>query len=64
MPVVDAVIRFKDEGNISNAYICVGELPDGWTDEDIFFYVANEDELNSLLKEDNPEDFIIIEVLT
>lgn len=36
--------------------------PDGWDDDDIFFYVSSLSELCELA-EDNGEDFIIVDIL-
>lgn len=73
---VTCKIKFKDDDRAEKVVICVNkdemdENEDGrigfsgtYADEDIFFYVDDENELLDLFDTDNGEDFTILEIIS
>ena len=49
----DATIRWLDNGNIQDVVMKIGEV--GWDDDDIFFYLEDEKEIEEFKKEGSHE---------
>ena len=49
----DATIRWLDNGNIQDVVMKIGEV--GWDDDDIFFYLEDEKEIEKFKKEGSHE---------
>ena len=49
----NATIRWLDNGNIQDVVMKIGEV--GWDDDDIFFYLEDEKEIEEFKKEGSHE---------
>tara|TARA_R100000654_G_scaffold55736_3_gene82071 strand:+ start:911 stop:1099 length:189 start_codon:yes stop_codon:yes gene_type:complete len=49
----DATIKWLDNGNIQDVVMKIGEV--GWDDDDIFFYLEDEKEIEEFKKEGSHE---------
>lgn len=56
----DATIKWLDNGNIEDVIIKVGDVEED--DDDIFFYLESESEINDF-KQKGAHDWVILEVL-
>lgn len=56
----DATIKWLDNGNIENVIIKVGDIEED--DDDIFFYLESEKELDTF-KQEGMHEWVILEVL-
>jgi len=53
----NATIRWIDNGNIQDVVMKIGEV--GWDDDDIFFYLEDEKEIEEFKKEGSHEWVLI-----
>lgn len=59
--IIEATVKWKDTGDIGNVLIKVGEDVCEEDDDNIFYYIEDESEIEHYLTPNGVEDFWVIE---